>query len=84
MAQRNTKLLLSFKYLAHVLGLHDPEDDGSKIFKTMVTIYRRARCNKPEDLTFIWPIHGMQLLDMAKKGKGKVIPLQARCGPEGG
>jgi len=83
-AQRNTKLIFSFKFLVHVLGLRDPEDDGSKIFKTMVAIYRCARCNKPEDLTFIWPIHGMQLLDMVKKVKGKVIPLQARCGPEGG
>jgi hypothetical protein len=36
--QHNTKLIFSFKYLAHVLALHDPEDEGSKILKTMVTI----------------------------------------------
>jgi hypothetical protein len=46
-----------------MLELRDPEDEGRKMFKTMVAIYWCARCNKPEDLNFIWSIHVMQLLD---------------------
>jgi hypothetical protein len=59
MAQHSNKLIFSFKYLAHVLGLHDPEDEGIKTFETIVAIYQCERCNKPEDYSFIWPIHVM-------------------------
>jgi hypothetical protein len=59
MVQHNTKLIFSFKYLAHVLGLCDPGDEGGKKFKTMVAMYQCARRNKPEDVSFIWPIHVM-------------------------
>jgi len=32
----------------------------------------------------LWPLRLTQPLTEMRKGKGKVIPLQARCDPEGG
>jgi hypothetical protein len=43
MAQHKTKLIFSFKYLTHVLGLLDHEREDSTIIKTLVAIYQYAR-----------------------------------------
>ena len=57
------------------------------MFRAHVLIARRAQIVLYSiwyHHTYRWPSRAQIERGERQKGKGKVIPLQARCGPEGG
>jgi len=62
-----------------VLGLLNPTDEGTTILRNMGSC-QLIWCNTPDELNCGCRCV-LSYLAEGKKGKGKVIPLQAWCGP---